>query len=131
MTRRNLFSDDADMTTVQATIKRMTKQLEVVVEAGVLRPLEPLPFAERQHLLVTVTDETTGGRAFNPRDREQVWLQGHRDEYAGQWVALDGDTLVAHGNDGSDVTQRAWEQGVAEPLVVWIPGEPELPFGGW
>jgi hypothetical protein len=69
MTRRNLFSDDADMTTVQATIKRMTKQLQVVVEAGVLRPLEPLPFAERQHLLVTVTDETTGGRAFNPRDR--------------------------------------------------------------
>jgi hypothetical protein len=58
-------------------------------------------------------------------------VQGHRDECAGQWVALDGDTLVAHGNDGSDVTQRAWEQGVAEPLVVCIPGEPELPFGGW
>jgi predicted DNA-binding antitoxin AbrB/MazE fold protein len=40
----------------------MTKQLEVVYESGVLRPLEPLPFAEQQHLVVTVTDELRPSR---------------------------------------------------------------------
>jgi predicted DNA-binding antitoxin AbrB/MazE fold protein len=35
----------------------MIRQLEVVYESGVLRPLESLPFAEQQHLVVTVTDE--------------------------------------------------------------------------
>jgi predicted DNA-binding antitoxin AbrB/MazE fold protein len=109
----------------------MTKQLEVVVEAGVLRPLEPLPFAERQHLMVTVTDEVVTKPAFNPRDREFSWLQRNKEAFAGQWVALDGDALIAHGSDGREVTQRAWQQGVKEPFVARIPNEPELPFGGW
>jgi Family of unknown function (DUF5678)/Protein of unknown function DUF104 len=109
----------------------MTKQLEVVVEPGVLRPLEPLPFAEQQHLMVTVTDEVVTRPAFNPRDPEFSWLLRNKETFAGQWVALDGDRLVAHGNDGCEVTQRAWEQGVVEPLVARIPDEPELPFGGW
>jgi hypothetical protein len=109
----------------------VTKQLEVVVEAGVLRPLEPLPFAEQQHLMVTVTDEVVTRPAFNRRDREFSWLQQNKEAFAGQWVALDGDTLIAQGSDGCEVTQRAWQQGVKEPFVARIPDEPELPFGGW
>ncbi|MGH9937988.1 MAG: DUF5678 domain-containing protein, partial [Blastocatellia bacterium] len=36
---------------------------------------------------------------YTPKDhtKEHEWLQLHRDEYAGQWVALDGERLVGHG----------------------------------
>ena len=34
----------------------MTKQVEAVYENGVLRPLEPLPLAENQHVKVTISE---------------------------------------------------------------------------
>jgi predicted DNA-binding antitoxin AbrB/MazE fold protein len=41
----------------------MGKQLEAVYENGVLRPLQPLPLTERQHVYVTV-HEITDYRAW-------------------------------------------------------------------
>jgi predicted DNA-binding antitoxin AbrB/MazE fold protein len=109
----------------------MTKQLEVVYESGVLRPLEPLPFAEQQHLVVTVTDELRPKPAFNARVPEQEWLRLNGPGYAGQWVAVEGDQLVSHGDNAKVVLQQARAQGVQHPLLMQIPKEPPLPFGGW
>jgi predicted DNA-binding antitoxin AbrB/MazE fold protein len=109
----------------------MTKQLEVVYESGVLRPLEPLPFAERQRLVVTVTDELCPTPTFNPRRREREWLELNGPSYAGQWVAVEGDQLVSHGENAMAVLQQARAAGVQHPLLMQIPKEPPLPFGGW
>jgi Family of unknown function (DUF5678) len=40
-------------------------------------------------------------------EREQRWLDEHRDEYVGQWVALEGDHLLASGPDGRAVYEAA------------------------
>jgi predicted DNA-binding antitoxin AbrB/MazE fold protein len=109
----------------------MTKQLEVVYESGVLRPLEPLPFAEQQHLVVTVTDELRPTQAFNARHREREWLHLNGPRYAGLWVAIEGDKLVGHGESARAVLQQARAEGVPHPLLMQIPKEPPLPFGGW
>jgi predicted DNA-binding antitoxin AbrB/MazE fold protein len=109
----------------------MTKQLEVVYESGVLRPLEPLPFAEQQHLVVTVTDELRPQPAFNTREREQEWLRLNGPRYAGQWVAIEGDQLVSHGENAKVVLQQARAEGDQHPLLMHIPKESPLPFGGW
>ena len=109
----------------------MTKQLEVVYESGVLRPLEPLPFAEQQHLVVTVTDELRPTQAFNARHREREWLHLNGPRYAGLWVAIEGDKLVSHGESARAVLQQARAEGVPHPLLMQIPKEPPLPFGGW
>jgi len=109
----------------------MTKQLEVVYESGVLRPLEPLPFAEQQHLVVTVTDELRLKPESNDRRREQEWLHSNGPRYAGEWVAIEGDQLISHGENALDVLQRARAAGVQHPLLMQIPKEPPLPFGGW
>ena len=46
----------------------------------------------------------TSASAGNDRwEREQRWLEEHRDEYLGQWVALEGDRLLASGADGRAV----------------------------
>jgi predicted DNA-binding antitoxin AbrB/MazE fold protein len=108
----------------------MTKQLEVVYESGVLRPLEPLPFSEQQHLVVTVTDELPTP-AFNDRRREQEWLRVNGPHYPGQWVAIEGDQLVSQGDSAKAVLQQARAKGIPHPIVMHIPKEPPLPFGGW
>ena len=62
---------------------------------------------------------------------ELRWLKEHRHEYIGQWVALDGDRLVAHGTNAREVFQTAREAGVKAPFVEQILPTDELPFGGW
>lgn len=63
--------------------------------------------------------------------RELRWLKEHRHEYIGQWVALDGDRLVAHGTNGREVYDEARRLGVEVPALVKIEASNELPFGGW
>ena len=48
------------------------------------------------------------------------WISAHRREYAGQWVALDGDRLIAHGPDHQEVWMAAKADGVSLPLVTFI-----------
>jgi hypothetical protein len=109
----------------------VTKQVEVVYEGGVLRPLQPLPFAERQRLTVTVCGETTPVSDFNPRTGEFEWLRVHAPEHAGKYVALEGDRLVAEGDSVTSVMEQARAKGVGLPLVHYISEEPPLPFAGW
>ena len=62
---------------------------------------------------------------------ETRWIAAHREEYAGQWVALKGSRLLSHGLDAKAVYQAARTLGVESPVVVQIESSDELPFGGW
>ena len=63
--------------------------------------------------------------------REMRWLQQHRAEYAGQWVALDGDRLIASTSSAKEAFAAADQAGVTEPLVHWIEPPGTLWMGGW
>ena len=52
-------------------------------------------------------------------------------ENAGEYVALDGDRLLAHHTDGREVLKLARAQGVEAPFVFYTPPADEPPFGGW
>ncbi|MCY7344897.1 MAG: DUF5678 domain-containing protein [Pyrinomonadaceae bacterium] len=62
--------------------------------------------------------------------RSLKWIEEHKEEFDGQWVALDGDTLLAHGSDGKKVHAEAQAKGVLTPLMERIKAK-DLPFGGW
>lgn len=110
----------------------MVRKLDAVFENGLLRPLEPLSLAEQQRVHVTITDADV-----EPPEKivhgfpEQKWLIAHQDEYAGQWVALEGHTLLSHGLDAFAVRDEARRKGIERPLMVHIPKEPNLPSAGW
>ena len=72
-------------------------------------------------------------RVAEPLDcsRELRWLAEHRDEFAGQWVALDGDRLLSHGTNAQEVYEAARKSGVELPLMVQVESSDEPPFGGW
>lgn len=113
----------------------MVKQLEAVFEGGVLRPLAPLALPEHQRVTITIdTREVAVAPAamkpYNDRKAEMAWLAAHSDEYRGQWVALDGDTLVSHGLQALAVRDEARSKGVEVPLMEHIAPEDGLPSLG-
>lgn len=63
--------------------------------------------------------------------RSMEWIQTHRVEFDGQWVALDGDVLLSHGADGKKVHAAAQAKGVKTPLMHRVSVKETQPFGGW
>jgi Family of unknown function (DUF5678) len=62
--------------------------------------------------------------------RELQWLATHAREYAGQWVALDGDRLIAHGPHHHEVWAAAEASGVYLPLVTFVEN-PDRVYAGF
>lgn len=111
----------------------------------VLQEIEALNVDEKRSLIEYINQQThkdaeawrsgsrnlqaeTGAPEFS---HELEWLHEHRQEYAGQYVALVGDKMVANGLEPKTVLHRAREAGYAAPLIVRIESPDELPFGGW
>ena len=113
----------------------MVRQVEAVYEQGVLRPIEPLVLPEHQRVQLTLEDQPVPqvGNAApgNGRREEFLWLANESAPYAGQWVALDGNRLVAHGPELATVSAAARAVGVQRPLLTHLAPAGELPSGGW
>ena len=64
------------------------------------------------------------------RTKERQWIKDHKHEYAGQWVALDGGTLI----DASPIQQEVWDAvsagSATAPLVARISSPDDLPYIG-
>jgi hypothetical protein len=63
-----------------------------------------------------VAPEAAAAQPDRERRRELQWIKEHRQEYAGQYVALEGDRLVAHGDVLKEVMQQARANGGGQPL---------------
>jgi hypothetical protein len=63
--------------------------------------------------------------------REQEWLRSHWREYAGKWIALCGNRLLAEAGGAREALEKARAAGVKFPFLVHVTGPSELPFGGW
>src|SRR2546423_1778788 len=62
------------------------------------------------------------------RTREMKWIADNRSAHAGQWVAVEGDRLVAADTDARKVFMAARTEGIEIPFVVHILPEDSLPF---
>jgi Family of unknown function (DUF5678) len=56
------------------------------------------------------------------------WLRLHSKEYGGEWVALDGGRLIAHGPDAMEVYAAAEADGAYLPMIKYIEPADALPF---
>lgn len=63
--------------------------------------------------------------------RELRWIERHRAEYAGQWVAVRGDRLISSGTQAREVYRAARAAGDERPFVTRVEPADELPFAGW
>jgi Family of unknown function (DUF5678) len=113
-----------------------------VLDPTHLELTEPLSARSGTEVAVTVSDMArgstgvplTGGgpttvpRALRFRQREQEWCRTHGDVlrgYVGQWVVLEGEEIVAHGDDVTRLVEQARGRGIRSPYVFFIePSEP-------
>ena len=65
------------------------------------------------------------------RQRRSEWIQAHREEYAGNYVALAGDQLVGVGRTIREANEQAKEKGYKNPFLVRITSEQEVLSAGW
>lgn len=61
--------------------------------------------------------------------KARKWLDAHSAEYMNQWVCLEGDRLIAHGDNPLELDRKAKELGIEIPFVHHI--VPEVDMGGW
>ena len=59
---------------------------------------------------------------------ESEWIAANRDEYEGKYVALDGNTLVAVGDNYNEAAVKARELTVNNVLIVFVEGSIRLEF---
>ena len=69
--------------------------------------------------------------SYNTNEQERAWIEAHRDQYLHQWVALDGDRLLAHGSDAKQVYDEARRQGITSPYLEQVSPKQEGFIGGW
>ncbi len=62
-------------------------------------------------------------------DAELRWLAANGHAYAGQWVALQGERLLAAGSDAREVFFKV--RHLSPPPLVMQVQEKGLPFAGW
>lgn len=68
-------------------------------------------------------------RAASLRDfsADRQWLKDHREEYAGQWVALKDGRLVSNSFDAKEVFAATDAAGHPDALVVFVESEANRP----
>lgn len=97
----------------------------------VLDEARMLPPEEKRKLRDALDRELQSAPTYRTHERERAWVEAHRDEYLGQWVALDGDRLLAHGTNAREVAEVARAAGVKSPFVEQIMPSLEPFMGGW
>ena len=96
-----------------------------------MRGLAPEELQEVRELADSLLSEPAPPAEPPDSTSEQRWLAEHGREYAGKWVALDGDRLLAHGENAREVYAAVRDSDVRLPLVVRVSPPDQLPFGGW
>ena len=66
------------------------------------------------------------------RQRRLEWLKAHREEYGGQYVALDGNQLLAVGPNYRVAREKAVAAGKTNAFVTYLSKPDEVAeMGGW
>jgi len=106
------------------------------LEQAILDKVRRLPPAKQEEVLRFADGlqrNTLAPRTVSrDRAREMKWIDENRVAYRDQWVAIDGEQLIAAGMDPLKVFAAAKAQGIQTPFVMHVLPEDPLPFvPGW
>ena len=105
----------------------------------IIKSIERLPAREKERIRRWLEDKrATNGEGHDSQAQENRsakslrWLDENREKYSGQWVALDGDRLIASGSTAKEVYSKAKVEGVEIPFVELVTDREPMPStGGW
>ncbi len=105
----------------------------------ILETVRTLPKPEREKFFELIEAEknrkTINQDELNKKNekfqRALQWVEKHKAEYDGKFVVLDGNELVACGNEAKTVYEEARAKGYHTPFLKRVKNKEDLPFGGW
>src|SRR5687767_5436457 len=83
---------------------------------------------ERRHKQIDEAKKLKLQEEIAKYKKAEKWLAENREKYMNQWVCLEGDELIAHGEDALEVDRQAREAGIEAPFLEHIVEE-KYPFG--
>ena len=105
---------------------------------SILRQITGLSEAEQAELRVRWENPATNGNGHHTEAAHAqsahsdadafAWINKHGSAYAGQWLALEGDRLLAHGANLAEVATTARALGVQFPLLHLVEPPREHPY---
>jgi hypothetical protein len=102
------------------------------VEKQQLRDALELELEREQAQNQTLTTQNGNGDDEDIRVRRLEWLKAHREEYGGQYVALDRDILLAVGPTFRAAREKALAAGKPGAFVTYLSKPDEVAeMGGW
>jgi hypothetical protein len=122
--------------------ERKRKTMQATAEL-IWAEIATLPVAEREKLRMLFNRPTAELAApappngfippFDDSDTAPSlrWLEEHRNEYAGQYVALNGDRLIAHGTDPQQIIAAVRASGLNGLFFTLVPAADAPPFAGF
>jgi hypothetical protein len=110
------------------TIKQQIIQLNAYERGEIERFL----IEQRQQDQFVVATAAVSADKERKRQQRSVWLAEHREEYAGLYVALDGDRLLGTGKNYPEAAQVAKVAGVPDAYIDFVyPANYGGEMGGW
>jgi hypothetical protein len=105
----------------------------------IIKSIEQLPAPEQERIRRWLNEkgatngEGQSSQAHANRSAKSLrWLHENREKYPWQWVALDGDRLIANGPTAKEVYSKAKAEGFEIPFVELVTDqEPVASTGGW
>lgn len=119
----------------------VTQTFELTAD-HIMQLIEQMPTTERLKLRALFDRYHNDPPAKAPRDkrvpsqpmpdstRERQWVEDHKHEYVGQWVALDGDRLIAASPNRREISAAVDADSAVLPLILRSPSPIELPYIG-
>lgn len=98
----------------------------------ILRGIQSLPpdaLAKLREILSAPTEQEQrqevaraleGAAPLRDFTADRQWLADHRDEYAGEWVAIENGQLISNGSSATAVHQAANDSGHPDALLVLV-----------
>ena len=105
----------------------------------IIKSIEQLPAPEQERIRRWLNENgamNRGGRKSSAHANRSAkslrLLDENAEKYSRQWVALDGDRLIASGPTAKEVHSKAKAEGVEIPFVELVTdSEPVPSTGGW
>lgn len=112
----------------------MTIFQATVLDSMHLELAKPLSLRAGARVSVTVEDvqeeASAPTSAHGYRRREQEWRRTQGDvlqNYAGKWLVLEGEEIIAHGDDPADLVSKARQRGIRSPYIFFVePAQPDV-----
>jgi hypothetical protein len=104
----------------EVTFEQILSQVKALPPQGAAKLRDYLNTQFQQDESVEAARALARDASMRDLSDEYRWIEEHREEYAGQWVALKGSRLISSGLNGVEVIQAARDAGFPDAFIKLI-----------